>query len=267
MRGALVLFCFLFPFSIFADEVCQYKGNADYSGKMWAQTHVTTVGPKTVVQVLFKIHATALLFIGVDYWMEELTSWENGELQSAATNTRYLVNDEIRRQSWKVLPRNGNNFEGYKLESKHESKFKERYPIFAPIWDLQAFGKDWLGQFQQSSPDRRADYDVAFEPGLTTPLAFAFYGIRFLKQASRIPVFVAGEERQKRVDLQIASAQITSDGSKVWRVPFHAGPLNTAENSPATAEVARDGSLRKMDLSIVHSLGSASGTFISQGCD
>ena len=266
MRGAISLVClFLFSITVHADEVFQFRGNSYYSGKMSAQTRVSTSGNTTTVQVLFRIHATAALIVGIDYWMEELTTWSSGELQTAATNTRYMVNDEIKRQSWKAFTKNNNMFEGYKIESKHPDQFKSRYPLLATIWELSSFGKSWLPQFYPSSPDRRSDYDVAVEPGLQTPLAFAFYYLRFLQNAAQVPVFVVGEEREKRVDLVLNSPE-QLNGTKVWRVPFRAGPLKTADNKPARAEIGPDQQLHRLKLSMVHTMGSAEGELISEGC-
>src|SRR5208282_6591595 len=101
-------------------------------------------------------------------------------------------------------------------------------------WDPATFGRPWLQDYQSALPERRPDLNLKSSPipaGLRSPLALAFYWVRWLPRGGRdVPVFLPGFKTDQLVELPITGA--SSAGGFVWRTPLRYSALS--ERPPST---------------------------------
>jgi hypothetical protein len=83
-----------------AAEICRFTGATDYSGHVAVTTRVTASAGAIQVDVAGTFDSSTMFWFGVHYLFEEVSSWYDGQLQSVAVNSRYLIGDHIVRQQW-----------------------------------------------------------------------------------------------------------------------------------------------------------------------
>ena len=251
-----------------AAEICHFTGTTDYSGHMAVTTRVATNGDATQVDVATAFDSSTMFWFGVRYLLEEVSSWRNGQLESVATNTRYLVGDRIIRQQWDDFQRGAAGLQAYRVQAKNLADFRRRHPGFVQHWDPTTFGQPWLSDFPAASPERRVDLDLKGAPlpaQLSSPLAMAFYWVRWLRHGSRdIPVFLAGFKTEPLVDLPIAS--VGSPAGTLWQASLHYHTLRDSPSSTVSALISPDGHLLRIAFELHTFWGSGQGIITQNGC-
>src|SRR5215472_12209402 len=189
-----------------AAEVCRYTGSTDYDGRVAVTTDVTESNGITRIDVAGDFEATTMFWYRIHYLLEEVSTWRGGELQSVSMNSRYLLGDHVVRQSWDDFRRGGDGLQAYRVQGKTLADFRLKHPGFARHWDPATFGQPWLRDYPSAPPERRADLDLTRAPaGLRSPLALAFYWIRWLPRGEQtVPVFLPGFKQERLVELPIA---------------------------------------------------------------
>ena len=192
-----------------AGEICRFAGTTDYAGHVAITTDVTATDDVTRVDVVATFEATTMLWAHIRYLVEEVSTWRAGELESVAVNSRYLIGDHIVRQQWDDFQRGADGLQARRVQAKSLADFRLRHPGFVQHWDPTTFGQPWLDNYQSASPERRADLDLKgspLPPGLRSPLAMAFYWVRWLPRGGQnVPVFLPGFKGERLVDLPIVS--------------------------------------------------------------
>jgi len=84
-------------------EVCHFTGASDYDGHVAVTTDVAAADSITRVDVAGTFEATTMFWLHIRYLIEEVSTWRNGELETVAVNSRYLVGDHIVRQRGTTL--------------------------------------------------------------------------------------------------------------------------------------------------------------------
>jgi hypothetical protein len=250
-------------------EVCRFAGTTNYAGHVAITTNVEATGGVTNVDVGLVFDATRMLGLRIHYLVEEISSWRAGEMESVAMNTRYLIGDHIVRQQWDVFQRGSDGgLLAHRAQAKTLVDFRLRHPGFAQHWDPATFGSPWLQDYPLASPERRADLDLKALPlssALRTPLAMAFYWIRWLPQGGRdVPVFLPGFKADKLVDVPIGAA--SSSGGLLWQAVLRYPALSEVPASTATARTSSDGHLLLLAFELHEPGGSASGLIHEEGC-
>jgi hypothetical protein len=127
------------------------------------------------------------------------------------------------------------------------------------------FGSPWLQDYQAAAPERRADLDLKALPlpeGLSSPLAMAFYWVRWLPQgAGQVPVFLPGFKADKLVNVPV-----TADSSGLRRAFLRYPALSKAPASIATALTSADGHLLQLEFDVHEPGESAHGVVQQVGC-
>ena len=102
--------------------------------------------------------------------------------------------------------------------------------------------------------------------GLRSPLAMAFYWVRWLRRDSQaVLLFLPGFKRDLRVDLRVAPS--SSASGTLWRAPLHYPALEESPASNATAVVSPDGHLSQLAFELHTFRGSGRGIVTQQGCE
>jgi hypothetical protein len=222
------------------------------------------------VRVLWDLAARALLIFQIRYWVEEVSDWQAGVLQSVGLNVRYFVNGRIVRQQWDRFERTGDGFSAWRMQAKTREDFVARYADFAAHWDPAAFGAPWLDAFRAPPAERRPDLDLP--PGgapadLVSPLAEAFYNVRLVPaQAQRVALFLPGNKKQRRADLDVAAPAAGGSGAHVWRVPLDSERLGIKPGSVALLTVSASGQLQTITFNLATARHAARGSIDSEGC-
>ena len=254
-----------------ASEVCEYTGRTDYSGTVNVRAEVSSAADRTQVRVALEFTATAAVIFKVDYWSEEISEWRNGELQSVALNSRYMVNHGIIRQQWDYFDRGSDGFAAYRVQAKNAGAFRRRYPAFSRYWNPSTFGQPWLRDYQSARPERRPDLDLknqVIPSGLRSPFAMAFYWIRRLQPIRQtVPLFLPGNKHQPRLDLSMSAPELQTGGQRVWQVPLHLEAVTTSYSSQARAWVSPDQHLLRITVHVNSDIGSASGLISQVKCE
>jgi hypothetical protein len=211
-----------------------------------------------------------MFWLDIEYLIEELSIWRRGELENVAVNSRYLVGKHVIRQQWDEFQRHTDGLWAYRVQAKTLTDFRRKYPTFAKYWDPDSFGQAWLRDYWSASPERRTDLDLTASPlpsGLRSPLAMAFYWVRWLPHRSvDVPVFLPGFKRDRLVDLSITSS--TSLGDTVWRAPVRYPALSeTSSASMATAQTSADRHLLQLTVEVHYPNGSGRGLIKQQACE
>jgi hypothetical protein len=258
-----------FTVSASAGEVCRFAGITDYAGHVGVTTDVAAADGITRVSVAITFESTTMFWPHIHYLLEEVSTWRAAELESVAVNSRYLLGSHIVRQQWDDFQRGADGLQARRVQAKTLSDFRRRHPGFIQHWDPATFGQPWLPDYQSASPERRADLDLKGSPlpsGLRSPLAMAFYWVRWLPRAGEdVTVFLPGFKSERLVDLPIA-ATASSDGT-LWRAPLHYSGLSERPTSTATAWTSPDGHLMRLAVELHGSRGSAEGMIHQEGCE
>jgi hypothetical protein len=259
----------LCPLDASAGEICRFAGTTDYAGHVAVTTDVAATEDVTRVDVTVTFEATTMLWSRIHYLIEEVSTWRAGELESVAMNSRYLIGDHIVRQQWDDFQRGKDGLQARRVQAKSLADFRLRHPGFVQHWDPTTFGQPWLHEYQSASPERRADLDLKgspLPPGLRSPLAMAFYWVRWLPRGGQdVPVFLPGFKGERLVDLPIAASS-SSDGT-LWRAPLRYSALSERPASTATARTSIDGHLLQLAFELHGSRGSANGLINQEGCE
>jgi hypothetical protein len=252
-----------------AGEICRFAGTTDYAGHVAITTDVTATDDITRVDVVATFEATTMLWAHIRYLVEEVSTWRAGGLESVAVNSRYLIGDHIVRQQWDDFQRGADGLQARRVQAKSLADFRLRHPGFVQHWDPTTFGQPWLDNYQTASPERRADLDLKgspLPPGLRSPLAMAFYWVRWLPRGGQnVPVFLPGFKGERLVDLPIVASSL-SDGT-LWRAPLHYSALSERPASTATAWTSIDGHLLRLAFELHGARGSANGLINQEGCE
>ncbi len=250
-------------------ETCRFAGTTDYAGHVAATTDVTRSGDTTRVDVAVTFESTTMFWLGVHYLVEEVSTWRAGQLESVAVNSRYLVGDHIVRQQWDEFQRDADGLQAHRVQAKTLADFRLRHPGFVRHWDPATFAQPWLRDYPSAPPERRIDLDLRASPlpsGLRSPLAMAFYWVRWLRHGSQhVSVFLPGFKRDRLVDLSATSAP--TESGTLWRAPLHYPALNDSPESTATALISADGHLLQIAFELFTPHGSGRGTITRQGCE
>jgi hypothetical protein len=172
----------------FAAEVCHFTGTTDYAGHVTVTTDAAATAGVTRIDVAAAFESTTMFWLGVRYLIEEVSTWRAGHLESVAVNSRYLLGNYIVRQQWDKFERSADGFQAHRVQAKTLADFRLRHPNFVQHWDPATFRQPWLDDYQSASPERRADLDLRGSPlpsGLRSPLAMAFYWIRWLPRGDQ----------------------------------------------------------------------------------
>lgn len=231
-------------------------------------SEVAVMDGVTQVDVAVAFDAATMPWLPIRYLVEEISTWRSGTLESVAVNTRYLAGNHIVRQQWDTFQRAGDGLQARRVQAKTLADLRETHPGFVHYWDPATFGQPWLHDYQSASPERRADLDLkgaALPPGLRSPLALAFYWIRWLpRDGADVPVFLPGFKHDPLARVTVAAAPSTS--GLQWRVLLHHAALNEAPASTATAWTSSDGHLLQLAFEAHGPHGSAQGQIHQEGC-
>jgi hypothetical protein len=248
-------------------EVCRFAGTTSHDGKVAVTATVEATGGVTKVDVDLAFEATWMFWFRFRYLVEEISTWRNDQMQSLAVNTRTLVNDRIIRQQWDAFRRSRDGLLAQRVQAKTLADFRRRHPGFVQHWDPATFGSPWLQDYPAASPERRADLDLKGAPlpdGLSSPLAMAFYWIRWLPRGGdEVPVFLPGFKADKLVNVPVGPA--SSGGAQrqaVLRYPV----LSKAPASTATAVTSPDGRLLQLAFDVHEPGETARGVVENTGC-
>jgi hypothetical protein len=252
-----------------AAEVCRFAGNTDFAGHIAVTTDVTATNDVTTVDVALRFESTTMFWLHIHYLVEEVSTWSAGEIQTVAVNSRYLVGDHIVRQQWDKFQRDTDGLQAYRVQAKTLADFRRRHAGFVQHWNPATFGQPWLHDYQSASAERRADLDLKgslLPAGLRSPLAMAFYWVRWLPQGGQnVPVFLPGFKAEPVMYLPITAA--SSAGGVVWRAPLRYSALSERPASTATAWTSPDGHLLQLAFELHESRRSARGLINQEGCD
>jgi hypothetical protein len=220
------------------------------------------------VDVAVTFDSSTMFWFGVHYLIEEVSNWRNGQLESVAANTRYFVGDRIIRQQWDDFQRGIDGLQAYRVQAKNLADFQHRHPGFIQHWDPATFGQPWLSDYPSALPERRVDLDLKGAPlpaQLRSPLAMAFYWVRWLGPGSRtIPVFLPGFKSEALVELPIAAIGLPS--GTLWQASLHYHTLRDSPSSTVTALISPDGHLLKIEFELHTFWGSGHGIITENGC-
>ena len=252
-----------------ANEVCRFAGTTDYDGHVAVTTDVAATGGRTRVDVALTFEATAMLWRHLHYLIEEVSTWRAGEMESVAVNTRYLVGDHIVRQQWDDFQRDTGGLQARRVQAKTLADLRRRHPNFVRHWYPATFGRRWLDDYEFASPERRPDLDLKALPlpsGLRSPLAMAFYWVRWLPHdGQHVPIFLPGFKADRVVEVPIAAARLT--GSMRWEAPLRYPVLSEKPVSVARAWTSADSHLLQLEFELHEPRGSAQGQLHQEGCE
>jgi hypothetical protein len=253
-----------------AEEVCRFAGTTDHEGHVAVTTDVVALGGVTRVDVAVTFEATTMFWHHIHYLVEEVSTWRSDEIESVAVNTRYLVGKHIIRQQWDDYQRGSDGLQAHRVQAKTLADFRRNHPGFARYWDPATFGRRWLDDYQSASPVRRADLDLKASPmpsGLRSPLALAFYWVRWLpRQGEDVPIFLPGFKADRLMEVSIAAVPSAAGGT-MWRAPLHHSALSEMPASVARAWTSADGHLLQLAFEVQARQGSAQGQLGQEGCE
>jgi hypothetical protein len=113
-----------------ADEICRFAGTTNDAGHVAITTGVAATAGVTRVDVAVTSAATTILGLHIHYLIEEVSTWQAGELESVAVNNRYFVGDDIIRQQWEEFQRDADGLQARRVQGKTLAEFRRRYPGF-----------------------------------------------------------------------------------------------------------------------------------------
>jgi hypothetical protein len=226
-------------------------------------------GGITSISVAAKFTSTTMFWFGVQYLMEEVSTWRADQLENVAVNSRYLFAGHIVRQQWDNFRRETDGLQAYRVQGKTPADFAQKHPGFVQHWDPGTFGQAWLPDYPSAPPERRPDLDLRgsrLPLKLKAPLALAFYWIRWFSPGDRaIPVFLPGFKADRLVEVTATSEPVAL-GTR-WRTSLLYPALSRREPSVVTALISPDRHLSQIAFGVHTSLGSGRGTISQEGCD
>jgi hypothetical protein len=250
-------------------EVCRFSGTTNHDGHVAVTSAVDAADGVTKVDVAVAFDTTAMFWFHIHYLVEEISTWRARQMESVAVNTRYLVGDHIIRQQWDAFQRTKDGLQARRVQAKTLADFRRSHPGFVQHWDPATFGSPWLQDYQYASPERRADLDLKTSPlpsGLSSPLAMAFYWIRWLPGGGQnAPIFLPGFKVDQLVDVPITAA--ASPAGLLRRASIKYAALSKAPASTATALTSSDGRLLQLAFDVHEPAGSAFGQLHQEGCN
>jgi hypothetical protein len=256
--------------SAWAEEICRYAGTTSHAGEVTVRTRVSASGDETTVDVAAWLSARSFGLINWRYLYQEISVWRADELRSVAVNHRYSVAGTIRRQQWDVFNRAPDGMIGYRVQAKTLSDFQAKHAGFVRYWDPATFGQNWVPDYESAGPERRADLDLprtAVAPALGTPMALAFYWVRWSDQKRRdVTVILPGFKKNAQVDLQVNSLGVEAGGLLHVRTAVRHPQLSETETSTGDAWVSSDHRLARVAFEAHGDHGSARGELRLQGC-
>ena len=101
-----------------AAEICRFTGTTDYSGHVAVTTRVTARAGAIQVDVAGTFDSSTMFWFGVHYLVEEVSNWHDGQLESVAVNSRYLIGDHIIRQQWDDFQRGTDGLQASRVQAK-----------------------------------------------------------------------------------------------------------------------------------------------------
>ena len=255
---------------VWAGETCHYSGTTSYSGRATVETKAATANGETTVDVTARVNARAFGLIDWQYLYEEIGTWRDGQLQSIGVNHRYSVVGSIRRQQWDFFKRTPAGMAAYRVQAKTLADFQTKHPGFVRHWDPASFGRPWLQDYAAAPPERRADLDLpaaSMPPGVGTPMALAFYWVRWAGQKERtVPVFLPGFKHNARVDIPVVSPGVEANGVLHLRSSVRHPQLSETEISNGDAWVSADHHLVRVTFDARGDHASAQGDLALDGC-
>jgi hypothetical protein len=253
-----------------ASETCRYSGTTSYSGQVSVTTVASTTNGETTIDVTARVSARSFGVINWGYLYQEITTSRSGELLSAAVNHRYSVAGTIQRQQWDVFTRGPDGMTASRAQAKTLAGFQQNHPGFVRHWDLGSFGQPWLADYAAAAPERRADLDLPraeMPPGLGTPMALAFYWVRWAGQDGRsVPVFLPGFKKNARADIQLASRGVDSQGLLHLHAEVRHPQLSATELSTGDAWISSGHQLVRVAFDARGDHGSAEGELHLDEC-
>ena len=235
---------FILPIArAFGEEMCHFSGKTDYNGRLEIAADSKVVGTRTEINVRLELDATPLPLVHTRYVMEEISSWRPDGIEQVAVNDRYSFDGHIVRQQWDVYNRAADGLHAFRVQGKRSGEFQRQHPDFMRFWTPDMFGKPWLDHYPYSIEARRPDLDLHHDPAVVrTPLAFAFYWIRWLPpQGSVVPLFLPGFKEQKLVELAIGPLpDRLPKGQSGWKMPIEYPYLSLTRPSVALAWTSGD---------------------------
>jgi hypothetical protein len=251
-----------------ASEVCRFAGRTSDAGHVAVTTTVANRDSVTRVDVAMTFEATMFLWLHIHYLIEEISTWRAGELQRLAVNTRYLVGHSVIRQQWDDFQRAADGLQAYRVQAKTLADLRRRHPGFVQHWDPSTFGQPWFEDYPAASPERRPDLDLRgapFPSGVRSPLALAFYWIRWLPdRGQNVSVFLPGFKADQLVQLPITAT--VSASRTEWHAPLRYSKLSQMPGSTATAWTSADRHLLQLAFEVHEAHGSARGLINQQDC-
>jgi hypothetical protein len=252
-----------------AAEVCRFTGSTDYAGQVAVTTTVTATGDRTIVDVATTFNSTSMFLFGVHYLLEEVSTWQGSQLENVAVNSRYLLGRRIVRQQWDEFRRAADGMQAQRVQAKTLSDFQQRHPGFVQHWDPATFGQPWLRDYPSAPPERRIDLDLhgtPLPPTLRSPLAMAFYWVRWLPQSGQdVSVFLPGFKKDRLVAVPVAPA--ASAQGTVWHSVLRYPSLSERYPSTASAMVSPDHHLLRITFELHTAYGSGRGEIVRQDCE
>lgn len=250
-----------------AGEVCRFAGTTDHAGQVEVTTDASGHDDLLRLDVAVRFSATSMLLAHIDYLAEEVSTWRAGVLESVAVNNRYLFDGGIVRQQWDVFQSGPDGLQGRRVQGKRLAEFRRQHPGFVQHWDPATFGAPWLGEYGRAASDPRPDLGLdraEVRPGLRTPLALAFYWLRWPGSGWDVPVFLPGFKGERLVDLPVAASGWAGGTLAQVTLRYHA--LDSEPASTATAWTSGDGHLLQLAFELHGSRGSAHGLIHAEGC-
>ena len=249
-------------------EVCRFAGTTNPAGHIAVVTDVTATNGITRVDVTAVFDLTTMFWIPIHYLVEEVSYWKAGELESVAVNTRYLIGDHIVRQLWDKFQRNADGLHAQRVQAKTLDDLQIKHPGFVQYRDPATFGQSWLQDYQSGSPERRADLDLKdapLPPHLRSPLALAFYWIRWLPSNGQdVAVFLPGFKKDRLVHLRLSGTSAAE--GMLWQTPLRYPALRDNPISTARAWTSSNGYLLRLAFDVHSTRGSGHGSIDQKGC-
>lgn len=270
-RTALLLVLVLTAGSAWPAETCHYSGTTSQSGHVTLDTTASTVNGETTVDVAARIDARSLLVLNVRFLHQEISVWRGDELRSVAVNHRYMVNGAIKRQQWDVFTRGKEGLAAQRAQAKTPADFQAKHPGFVRHWPPETFAQPWREDYAAAAPERRADLDlpaVAMPAGLGTPLAMAFYWIRWADADGRAaPLFLPGFKKDARIDVPLRVAGAEADGTRHLRALVRHPQLSAGDPSTGDAWVSADHRLLRATFEAHGAYGNVQGALRLDRCE
>jgi hypothetical protein len=251
-----------------AAEVCRYAGTTDYGGHVSVATHVAETHGISRIDVTATFVSSTMYWLGVRYLLEEVSTWRGSQLENVAANSRYLIGGHVVRQVWDDFQRGSDGLQAYRVQAKTLADFRRRHPGFLNHWDPATFGQSWLGDYPAAAPERRVDLDLKSAPlpaELRSPLAFAFYWVRWLHGSQDVPVFLPGFKAERLVEVPVESTG--SALGTLWRASLHYAGLRDSPPSRAAALISSDRHLLEISFELYTTRGSGRGAITQEGCE